>query len=269
MKKFWKIAYVSLWILLVGGAGVLVGFTGFEQYNRPCHRIYITMDYGKADKLVTKEDIDSLIRRSNGKLSGKPIGWVNIRQIEHMIKAQAYVEKVHIYESLDGNIFVDIKQREPILRIINNKYETFYIDESGRLLPPNPFFPARVLVANGNISHSYAANRNFRIETPMMGDTLGPADTLMLELYKLALYINRDRFLKAQIDQIYVTPLAEFELVPKVGNHVIMLGRADNLDEKFKKLLAFYKKGLNVMGWNKYNYINIKYRNQVVCSKLQ
>ncbi|MCX6283785.1 MAG: hypothetical protein NTW31_06090 [Bacteroidetes bacterium] len=269
MKKFWKIVYVSLWVLFVAGACVLVGFTNFEQYYRPCNRIYITMDYGKADRLITKEDIDSLIRRNTGKISGKPMGWVNIRQIEKSITAQAYVENAHVYESLDGNIFAEVKQREPILRIINSKFETFYIDGSGRLLPPNPFFPARVLIASGNISHSYMANRNFRIETPMMGDTVGPADTLMFDLYKLALYINRDKFLKAEIDQVFVTPSKEFELVPKVGKHVIMLGRADNLDEKFKKLLVFYKHGLNIMGWNKYNYINIKYRNQVVCSKLQ
>jgi len=269
MKKFWKIAYASIWVLLVAAACILVSFTEFEQYYRPCHRIYITMDYGQTDKLVMKEDIDSLIRRSTGRISGKPMGWVNIRLIENSIKLQAYVEKVHIYESLEGNIYVDVKQREPILRIINNKYETFYIDGSGRLLPPNPFYPARVLVANGNISHSYIANRNFRIEIPMMGDTLGPADTLLLDLYKLALYINRDKFMKAEIDQIFVTPSREIELVPKVGNQVIMLGRVDNLDEKFKKLLAFYKKGLNIIGWNKYNYINIKYKNQVVCSKLQ
>ena len=269
MKKFWRIAYIIICILLVAGTGVLVGFTTYEQYNRPCRRIYITMDYGKADKLVMNQDIDSIIRRTTGRISGKPIGWINIQQIETSIRQQAYVETVHIYESLDGNILVDVKQREPILRIINNKYETFYLDGSGRLLPPNPFYPARVLVANGNISHSYLDNRNFRIETPMMGDTLGPADTLLMNLYRLALYINRDRFLKAEIDQIFVTPNHEFELIPKVGNHIIMLGGIDDLDGKFKKLLAFYKQGLNFIGWNKYNYINIKYRNQVVCSKLQ
>jgi len=257
-----------MWVLLVAGACVLLGFTGYEQYNRPCRRIYITMDYGQANKLVMQEDIDSIIRRCTGRISGKPMGWINLRQIENSIRSQPYVEKVHLYETLDGNIFAEVKQREPILRIINNKFETFYIDGSGRLLPPNPFNPARVIVANGNISHAYSTDPNFRIETPITGDTLGP-DTLLLDLYKLALYLNRDRFLRTGIDQIYVTPSMEFELVPKVGNHVIMLGRADNLDEKFTKLLAFYKKGLNVMGWNKYNYINIKYRNQVVCSKLQ
>ena len=210
MKKFWRIAYIIIWILLVAGTGVLVGFTTYEQYNRPCRRIYITMDYGKADKLVMNQDIDSIIRRTTGRISGKPIGWINIRQIETSIRQQAYVETVHIYESLDGNILVDVKQREPILRIINNKYETFYLDGSGRLLPPNPFYPARVLVANGNISHSYLDNRNFRIETPMMGDTLGPADTLLMNLYRLALYINRDRFLKAEIDQDWDCPNFSF-----------------------------------------------------------
>ncbi len=267
MKKFWKIALVALWILVVAGAGVLVGFTSFEQYYRPCKRIYVTMDYGQSDKLISKEDIDSLIRRNTGRISGKPMGWVNIRQIENSIKSQPYVGKVHIYESLDGNIFAEVKQREPLLRIINIKNETFYVDLSGRLLPPNPFSPARVLVANGNISHSYSENPNFKVETPTTGDTL-VSDTLLLDLYKLALFINRDRFLKAEIDQIYVTSSGEFELAPKVGNHIIMLGRADDLDHKFKKLLAFYNKGLNSIGWNKYNYINIKYRNQVVCSKL-
>ena len=113
MKKFWRIAYILMWVLLVAGAGVLVGFTTFEQYNRPCRRIYITMDYGKADKLVINQDIDSIIRRTTGRVSGKPVGWINIRQIEKSISQQAYVENVHIYESLDGNICVDDFRHRP------------------------------------------------------------------------------------------------------------------------------------------------------------
>jgi cell division protein FtsQ len=90
----------------------------------------------------------------------------------------------------------------------------------------------------------------------------------MTGLYKLAKYISHDPFLKAQIDQIYVTELNEFELIPRVGNHVIMLGTADDLDDKFRKLIVFYHLGLNKIGWNKYNVINIKFKNQVVCSKI-
>ena len=92
-------------------------------------------------------------------------------------------------------------------------------------------------------------------------------DSLLTNLYRLAMYITHDKFLKAQIDQIYVNESGEFELVPRVGNQLIILGSADDLEAKFKKLFAFYKYGLNKIGWNKYNTINLKYKNQVLCSK--
>jgi cell division protein FtsQ len=46
-----------------------------------------------------------------------------------------------------------------------------------------------------------------------------------------------------------------------------LLGDAHDLDEKFRKLFAFYRYGLNKIGWNKYSIINIKFKNQVICSK--
>jgi cell division protein FtsQ len=90
----------------------------------------------------------------------------------------------------------------------------------------------------------------------------------MTNLYRLTMYITPDKFLKAQIAQIYVNEQGEFELIPRVGSHVILLGSAEDLDDKFRRLFAFYKFGLNKIGWNKYNVINIKYKNQVVCSKI-
>ena len=75
-------------------------------------------------------------------------------------------------------------------------------------------------------------------------------------------------FLKVLVDEIYVDKSGDFELVPKIGNQLIIFGKPENLEEKFKKLLVFYRQGLNKTGWNKYNVINIKYRNQVVCSKI-
>ena len=76
------------------------------------------------------------------------------------------------------------------------------------------------------------------------------------------------RFLKAQIEQVYVDKTGEFELFPRVGNHIIVFGNAEDIDKKFERLLIFYRNGLSKTGWNKYNVINIKYENQVVCSKI-
>jgi cell division protein FtsQ len=86
-------------------------------------------------------------------------------------------------------------------------------------------------------------------------------------LYKIASYVDKHEFWKAQIEQIFVTRDNEFILIPKVGNHIILFGSAEEVDEKFEKLFVFYKEGLNRVGWNKYSSINIKYKGQVICKK--
>ncbi len=256
-----------MWVLAVAGAGVLVGFVEVQQYSRACKSVDIRISYGAADVLVTKKDIDSIILKTAGMLKGKPLGYINAGSIEKAIRNQPYVAKVSVFENNEGRLFVKIRQREPLLRIINRKYESFYLDESGALLPVNPNFSARVLVANGAINDSYIKNPNYRVNILALSDSVF-YDSLLTNLYKLTMYISHDNFLKAQIAQIYVNESSEFELIPRLGNHVILLGKAEDLDEKFRRLYAFYRFGLNKIGWNKYNIINIKYKNQVICSKI-
>ena len=267
MKRFLKILQIVLWILLVSGAGVLVGFAEVEQYSRPCKNIVVNIDYGAADVLITKMEVDSILLKTTGGIKGKPLGYLNTGVIERSIRKQPYVAKVSVFENNEGTLFIDVRQREPLLRIINNKYESFYIDESGSLLPVNPNFSTRVLVANGFIHDSYLKNPGYQVNILALSDSIY-YDSLMTNLYKLAMYISHDTFLKAQIEQVYVNELGEFELIPRIGNHVILLGTADDLDDKFRKLIVFYRQGLNKIGWNKYNIINIKYKNQVICSKI-
>jgi cell division protein FtsQ len=47
----------------------------------------------------------------------------------------------------------------------------------------------------------------------------------------------------------------------------VVFGSIENYEEKFRNLEAFYKKGLPVSGWNLYKEINLKYKNQIVCTK--
>ena len=77
--------------------------------------------------------------------------------------------------------------------------------------------------------------------------------------------MDSNEFWKAQIEQIYVGE--EIELVPLAGSHIIVLGNFQDIDEKMNKLLVFYTHGLNKVGWNIYETINLKYKNQIVCTK--
>ena len=79
--------------------------------------------------------------------------------------------------------------------------------------------------------------------------------------------VENDKFWNAQIEQINVTPTREIELVPRVGDHVVFLGKIDNFEEKLGRLKIFYEKALNKVGWNKYERINLEFSNQIICTK--
>jgi cell division protein FtsQ len=79
--------------------------------------------------------------------------------------------------------------------------------------------------------------------------------------------INKSDFWKAQIVQINVNRDRHIELVPRVGNHLLILGSADDLENKLDRLFNFYGKGLDKIGWNKYRSVSVAYANQIVCKK--
>ncbi|MEG1644226.1 MAG: hypothetical protein RR279_00130 [Alistipes sp.] len=83
--------------------------------------------------------------------------------------------------------------------------------------------------------------------------------------------IEQDDFWKSEIVQIVATSAAsgalEVELIPRSGSHTILFGRIEAVDEKLDKLYAFYRSGMKNLGWNTYRTVNIKYKEQVVCTK--
>jgi len=88
------------------------------------------------------------------------------------------------------------------------------------------------------------------------------------KLNTIAKFIYMDKFWKAQIEQVFVDDNMDLELIPKVGRQVILFGDIDRMAEKFKFLKAFYKDKMSQVGWNKYIVINLKFRNQIVCTKI-
>lgn len=266
MKKLIKVLMILFWSLFGAGLLTLTGFTNAEYNNLKCKDYNIRIDYGKADILITRDDVYKLVKQSGHVLKGQSFGSINFEKIERELRRDSYISGVQAYMTMDGIVHLDIVQRQPVLRIFNDKGESYYLDGLGRLLPLNPAFSARVLVANGNIPEPYLRTINYLADSVRKKDSV-QYGSVMNNLYKLSTFIVKDRFLRAQIEQIYVDANREFTLIPRVGNHLILFGDAENIAQKFEKLLVFYRMGLNRTGWNKYSVINLKFSNQVVCSK--
>lgn len=241
-----KIINISLWTLPIIFLLITMGFVNHEQRRIFCTSVDIRINYDHKNFFVEKGDVLSMIAAKGIKLAGVPLSVINFENIETLINTNPSIAKAEVYSTIAGEIKIDIVQRKPIIRIMTDDLRmNFYIDENGREMPLSSKHTSKVLIANGNI------------KTSMLDD-----------LFKLAKYVDKNNFWKSQIQQIYINLDEEIELIPRVGRHKIILGDVSDMDEKFKKLMIFYKRGLNYTGWNKYKTINLKFKNQIVCTKI-
>lgn len=175
-------------------------------------------------------------------------------EMEGALERYPFIEKADVSIDLSGKLIVKVLQRNPVLRIISNKGNSYYVAKNGYKMPLHPGFAPRVLVANGNIAES-------------LTDTAFVGSKTASDLLLIAAYCNSNPFWHSQIEQLYVDNYMDILLIPKVGNHSIVFGSADHLEKKFEMLKTFYHKGLNATGWDKYKSINLKYEGQIVAGK--
>ena len=122
---------------------------------------------------------------------------------------------------------------------------SYYVDNLGTTMPISRRYAAHVPIVSGYVEKELAVT----------------------DLYKFALFLQENEFWNDQIEQIYVYPDNDIELIPRVGNHRIMLGTLDEFEEKLANLKLFYEQAIPKVGWEKYSMINLKYKNQIVCTK--
>ena len=225
-----------------------MGFVNKEQDSLLCKSLDIRV-YQDGDLcFLNKKDIAQLIRDRGDSIIGQPKSRVNIPAIEHKLNSHEDIANAEVYMTIDGKVKVDVKQRKPVIRIINTSGESYYIDDEGKLMPLSSKYTAKVLIANGAISESYIKNYKHSL-TDISKENEVKKNNMLGELYAMATYINADEFWKAQVQQIYIDSLNDMEIVPMVGNQKIIFGDTTAMDEKFKKLIIFYQQGLNTTGW--------------------
>ncbi|MGE0568456.1 MAG: cell division protein FtsQ/DivIB [Bacteroidia bacterium] len=195
------------------------------------------------------------------------IGKTNINSLESRLNAHPGIENSEVSIDVNGNLKVLVKQRRPLIRIINKNGESYYIDSLYHLMPISDKTSRRVLIVNGHINEPFNSRSNFTINQIAKNDKLREL-SLLDDVCLIAKYIYSDKFLSSLIHQIYVDENSEFILVPLAGPGLIKLGNSEELNEKFQKLKLFYREGLNKTSTNKnYSALDLKFKNIVVCTK--
>lgn len=260
MEKAKKIAIIVLSLLAVFSA---LGLAEYQRYGLKFSNLRVNIDTSEGNFFVDKLDIESQVFAYGYQKGKEPVLNINKRLLETQFDLMPSVKKAEVYSTLNGMLHVDIIQRTPLVRVFTEK-GSFYLDQEGFVMPLSVKYTAKVPVANGSINVAYedVAGRNFAYENKFISSNTEARK--LHEAYVLCKNFKEVPIWDAQFKQLYFNENGDVELIPAVGNHVIIIEGIENLDESLTKLMILYKEGLSKTGWNNYKVINLKYKDQIV-----
>ena len=238
MRFNWmKIKLILLLVLIFGLFYSTISVNNLRDISKT--DIYI---HNSNNLFITKDSIKSAVTKI---ITTKNIhkSSVHLKALEFELNKIELVRKSDVFIDVNGTMIIDIEQRKPIARFIDNKS---YLDEDGLVMPKSKYYSARVPVIKG-----YANTQ----------------DQLDL-IYQLTNYIKDDKFLSQSATEILIDSNSNFSIKLRDYRFKILIGQLNNLDLKIKNFKAFYINASTNQILNKYSVINLQFDNQVVCVKI-
>jgi cell division protein FtsQ len=235
-----------LCVLLLAGYLVFSAMAMTDRHEdvRMCKGVDLHITDSLDIELIDENMILSLLQEQSVDPVGLPLDGIDLERIEQTLRLHPLVGNVECYKTGGDMLRINISSKVPLVRVMNNRGQDFYVDSKGEILSQHSL-AVQLPLATGYIDRKFASD----------------------QLLKVVAAIDRSEFWKAQVEQINVTREGQIELVPRVGDHLLILGTPDNIEGKLDRLMNFYENGLDNVGWNKYRSISVAYDNQVVCKK--
>jgi cell division protein FtsQ len=258
-----RILSIVVWTISIAGLLVLLGFARENYRNTFVHDMHIRINRKANTGFLDTQTITNEVIKVSDSLIGKQVKQLKPDHIKSHIHTNPWIAKSNVSTGIDGVFRVQLYEREALLRAYNSKGYTIYIDKNGILFPTSPNYTPRVLIASGYINFPILPKKG----TAHLKDSLY-INTRLSEIHLLTKTLQSNEFLEALVDQIYINSLGEFELSPKLGRATVIIGSLENLDEKLANMQLYYEKSAQNTEMLNYRSINMKYRNQIVCTKI-
>ncbi|MFM2015006.1 MAG: hypothetical protein RIQ51_496 [Bacteroidota bacterium] len=253
MKNWQKIAIRIIWSIAAAGLIVLFVVSWKAKNEKQLTYIQIELVGESAEALFMDEIAIRVILNEEGVQVGMPIEKINLTKLEKFIEKTEWVKNAEFFINNKLVLEVKIEQRIPIARIFTASGTSFYIDNEGTRLPLKQLTVLNLPVFTGFPTDQLKLSK--------------PDSILLKDVLFFAKTIQKDSFFMAQVAQVNIEPNGTFQMVPTLGDHLVLLGTVDQLEDKLNRLFTFYKKVWVSSGINAYQYIDCRFNHQIVALK--
>ena len=235
MKNSFNLIRFILAILLLIS---MIYFAVDSMGDKYCKLSEISIELDE-DKFVTKELVIKYLKDNRLYPDSILLNNVSFSNMENTLMNHPYVKSAEVYSDMSANVFISVTQRNPIVRIQEDK-KGYYLDEDGLEIPLSNVYTSRMLLVTGEVN---SVNNK--------------------DLFNLTNFIYNNDFWKKQIVQINIEN-SKLLMLTKLGEQ-LEFGEIKNVKEKFENLMLYYEKG-NSQNID-YKTLNLEYNNQIVCIK--
>jgi cell division protein FtsQ len=228
--------------MLIVCLGFLYSFSSTRNQQKKVLDIIVEFEEGD-NNFLTQTMVNKLLIQNGDSIENQAKSVINLYDLENIVLENPYVEKASLFLTIEGQLKSMITQRSPVARIVSEN-SSYYVDKEGVKIPLSDNYSARVLLVSG-IESSYDLE----------------------EVLPLINTILADNFLQKEVVGIHKSVAGEYQFSARSGNYKIDFGKLTKIDIKIKKLKAFYNKTFEDKTIQNYKTINVKYHNQVVCTK--
>ncbi len=236
--------HILAWALLALYMVVTMGAVNAKMDHRVAKGVVVEIVNEDASEFIDREDIYKILKQQGWLFEGTSMDSISTEKMEARLSEFPWLENAECYKTVDDKIKINVSQRKPLVRVMAG-HQNYYMDDSGHQMPPGIFTAAHVPVVTG----------------------VEPDSLLRNDVLNIIRFINEDEFLKAQIQQLNINRDREFVMIPRAGKQEIWFGEASDIATKFYKLKKLYKEEFGENGWNRYRVIDLRFDNQVVCTK--
>lgn len=245
VKILWSIAGVALIVLFT--------YAWQDKTQKKCTGVQIELVGDNTAILFMDEMEIKALLADQGVKAGVPIIGLNLIKIEQSLSNIKWVKNAEIFIDNKQEVQVRIEQRIPVARIFTASGGSFFIDSTAKQLPLKQLTVLRLPVITGFPSDQEQLSK--------------PDSALLSQVLKLAMLIRKDSFFSAQVAQVNITSSGDLEIIPALGDHLVLLGSIENVEDKLNRLYTFYKKVWIQSGINAYQVLDCRFDHQIVALK--
>ena len=236
-----KILIILKWFTAIVLLIVVLSFTNERQKKQFVTLNDITVKQSD-DNFINKKIVLEYLDKKHITFDSIVVAKFKKENLENLIQSYPGVKSVEVFNDQKGKVNIELEQKKAVVRI-KSKLSDYYLDEFANKMQLSDNYTPRLLVVTGDVNEENHQS-----------------------IFDFVTEINNSEFWNAQLTQIHFIN-NDVILIPRVGNQKINFGKLESTTEKLYNLYQFYKIAMPVKGWQTYSDINLKFNNQIVCTK--